>query len=88
MNAVEEIKAAAAKLSADEQVELFRWWVESDVFKQRHLAWLKREIAIGIEDLEGGRYQTRDDASGMQLAEEVGQTGRERLTKAHKNPKA
>jgi hypothetical protein len=88
MNAVQKIKAAAAKLNPDEQVELFRWWVESDVFKQRHLASLKREIAIGIEDLEHGRYQTYDDASVMRLAEEVGRSGRERLTQGRKNPKA
>lgn len=85
MNAVEKIKAAAAELNADEQVELFRWWVESDGFKQRHLASLKREIAIGIVDLEGGRYQTCNDASVMRLAEDVGRAGRGRLTKDRKN---
>ncbi len=88
MNAVEKIKAAAAELNADEQVELFRWWVESAGFTQRHLASLKREIAIGIVDLEGGRYQTYNDASVMQLAEDVGRSGKKRLTKARKHPKA
>ena len=86
MNAVQKIKAAAAKLNPDEQVELFRWWVESDVFKQRHLASLKREIAIGIEDLERGRYQTYNDANVMRLAEEVGRSGRERIGKDLQNP--
>ena len=52
MSTVDEIKAAAAALNSDEQVELFRWWVESDTFKQRHLAALKHEVAIGVEDLE------------------------------------
>jgi hypothetical protein len=33
MRTVDEIKAAAAQLDPDEQVELFRWWVESDTFK-------------------------------------------------------
>jgi hypothetical protein len=42
MKAVEKIKAAAAELNPDEQVELFRWWVESDTFKTRQLATLKR----------------------------------------------
>ena len=88
MNAVQKIKAAAAKLNPDEQVELFRWWVESDVFKQRHLASLKREIAIGIEDLERGRYQTFDDSNVMRLAEDVGRSGRERLKRTGKSPKA
>lgn len=62
--------------------------VESDVFKQRHLAALKREIAIGIEDLEHGRYQAYTDANVMQLAEDVGRAGRERMAKTLKTPKA
>ena len=88
MSAVEKIKAAAAELNPDEQVELFRWWVESDTFKQRHLAVLKREVAIGVEDFERGRYQTYTDANVMQLAEDVGRSGRERLAKVRKNSKA
>lgn len=88
MSAVEKIKAAASELDPDEQVELFRWWVESDTFKARQLAALKRDIAIGIEQLEDGRYRTYDDNNVMQLAEDVGRSGRARLTKARKNPKA
>ncbi len=88
MSAIEKIKAAASKLNPDEQVELFRWWVESDTFKQRQLAVLKRDIAIGIEQLDVGRYRTYDDNNVMQLAEEVGRSGRVRLTKARKIPKA
>ena len=79
MSAVEKIKAAAAELNPDDQVELFRWWVESDTFKQRQLAALKRDIAIGIEQLEDGRYRTYDDHNVMQLAEDVGRSGRARL---------
>lgn len=79
MSTVEAIKAAAAGLSPDQQIELFQWWVESDTFKQRHLAALKREIAIGVEDLEGGRCQIYDDTGATQLAEEIGRSGRERL---------
>jgi len=88
MSAVEKIKAAAAKLNPDEQVELFRWWVESDTFKQRHLVALKREVVLGVDDLEHGKYQTYSDANVMQLAEDVGRAGRERLKKARKDPKA
>jgi hypothetical protein len=83
MTAVEKNKAAAAKLNPDEQVELFRWWVDSDTFRQRHLAALNREIATGVADLENGRYQTYTDTSMMQLAEDVGRMGRERLRKTH-----
>ena len=88
MSAVEKLKAAAAKLNPDEQVELFRWWVESDTFKQRHLAALKREVALGVDDLERGQSQTYNDANVMQLAEDVGRSGRERLKKTRKDPKA
>ena len=78
MNAVDKIKAAAARLGPDEQVELFRWWIESDAFKQRHLAALKRDLAAGLDQLDSGRYRTYDDTDVMQLAEDVGRTGRER----------
>ena len=75
MNAVEKIKAAAAKLDPDEQVELFRWWVGSETFKQRQLAALKRDIAVGVEQFEDGRYRIYNDGNVMQLAEEVSQSG-------------
>ncbi len=79
MHTVDEIKAAAARLNPDEQVELFRWWVESDTFKQRQLAALKRDLVAGLEQLAQGHYRTYDDTNVMQLAEEVGRAGREQL---------
>jgi hypothetical protein len=88
MHTVEEIKVAAAELNPDQQVELFRWWVESDAFKQRHLAALRREVAIGVEDLERGRYQTYTNSNVMQLAEEIGRSGRERLSQTRKTPQS
>lgn len=81
MNAVEQIKQAAAALDPDEQFELFRWWTESGAFRQRQLAALKRDIAVGIADLESGRCQSYSDADVMQLAEDIGRKGRERLGK-------
>jgi hypothetical protein len=79
MSVLEKVKAATAELNSDEQYELFRWWVESDSFKQHQLSALKQDIAIGIDQLDNGRYQTYDDANVMQLAEDVGRAGRERL---------
>ncbi len=79
MSAVEKIKLATAELGPDEQYELFRWWIGSDAFRHRQLAALKRDIAAGVASLENGRYQTYDDASVMQLAEDISRTGRERL---------
>ena len=84
MSAVEKIKAAATELGPDEQYELFRWWTESDAFRQRQLAALKRDIAIGIEQLDSGRYQTYSEANVMQLAEDIGKAGRSRLKKSGK----
>ena len=81
MSAVEKIKLATAELGPDEQYELFRWWTGSDAFRQRQLAALKGYIASGIADLDNGRYQTYDDTNVMQLAEDVGGAGRERLKK-------
>lgn len=84
MSAVEKIKQAAAGLGPDEQYELFRWWIESAGFKERQLAALKREIATEVDDLENGRYSTYSDANVMQLAEDIGHAGRERLKNAGK----
>ena len=81
MSAVEKIKQAAAELGPDEQYELFRWWTGSDAFRHRQLAALKRDVAAGIASLDAGRYQTYDDKNVMQLAEDIGRTGRERLKK-------
>jgi hypothetical protein len=81
MSVLEKVKAAAAKLDPDEQVELFRWWVESDSFKARQLAALKRDLATGLDQLDSGHYQTYDDTDAMQLAGDIGRAGRERLKK-------
>lgn len=86
MNTLEEIKAAAAALNPEEQVELFRWWTQSDTFRSRQLAALARDVAVGIEQLEQGRYRTFQDTTLMQLAEDVGKSGRERLTKRRDRP--
>jgi hypothetical protein len=81
MSVLEKAKAAAAKLDPDEQFEFFHWFVESDTFKARQLAALKRDIAEGIDQLDSGQYQAFDDVMVMQLAEDVGCLGRARLKK-------
>jgi hypothetical protein len=88
MSTLEEIKAATEQLKPDEQEALFKWWVQSDAFKARQLAVLRRELAVGIDQLDHGRYQSYDDANAMQLAEEVAKSGRERLKDARKKPAA
>jgi len=81
MTVLEKVKAAAVRLAPDEQAELFRWRVESEGFKTRQLAALKRDIAMGIDDLDNGRYETYTGRNMMQLAEDIGRAGRERLKK-------
>lgn len=85
---MEKIKAAATRLEPDEQYELFRWWIDSDSFKQRQLPALKRDIALGVEDLEQGRYQIFSITDVLQLAEDISRPGRERLGKARNEPEA
>jgi hypothetical protein len=79
MSTVDEIKAAAANLNPDEQVELFKWWVGTEAFKHRQLVALKRDLAVGIEQLERGHYQSFSDSTLMRLAEDVSRSGREQL---------
>jgi hypothetical protein len=88
VSTLEEIKAATKLLKPDEQVELFNWWVQSDTFKARQITALKRELAVGIDQLDQGRYRAYDDTNVMQLAEEVGKSSRERLKNSRKNSPA
>ena len=81
MSPVEKIKQVAAELSSDEQYELFRWWTESDAFRRRQLSALKEDISKGLDDLKAGRFQVYDETNIMQLVEEIGRTGRDRLKK-------
>ena len=88
MSTLEEIKAATAKLDLEEQVQLFRWWTSSEVFRTRQLASLKHEIALGLAQLERGQYRIYDEDSLMRLAEEVGSSGRKRLKARGNKPPA
>jgi len=42
-------------------------------------ALLKRAIAIGIEDLDNGRYQSYNSSNLMQLAKNISKRGKIRL---------
>jgi len=81
MSVLEKVKAATAKLAPEEQFDLFRWWMESNIFKTRQLAALKKDIKIGLDQLDSGSYQTYTDTNIMQLADEISKKGRERLKK-------
>jgi hypothetical protein len=49
---------------------------------------LKRDIGVGIEQLEHGRYRAYDDANVMQLAEDVSKADRKRLKVGRERPPA
>jgi hypothetical protein len=49
---------------------------------EKKLAALKREIALGIDDLENGRFQIFTEANLKRLADEICQSGRRRLKEA------
>lgn len=57
--------------------------LEPDSFKQRQLAALKRDIAIGIKQLNDERFRTYDASNVMLLAENIGQAGRKRIANSH-----
>ncbi len=85
MSTVEEIKAAALKLSPDEQYEVFRWWLETDAFRKREVKTLQSELAIGIDQLDQGRFTTYNEASLAGLAEAIKNSGRKRLAQTEPN---
>ncbi|MBM3832602.1 MAG: hypothetical protein FJ403_04895 [Verrucomicrobia bacterium] len=85
MKTLDKIKLAAAQLTPDEQSELFRWWTDSDVFKKRHLETLRKEITVGIEQLEAGQFQTCDENTFNRLADEIKTEGRNKLRRRMKN---
>ena len=88
MSKLEEIKAAAAALEPEDQIELFNWWIQTDVFRARQLAALKRDLEFGLDQLADGHYRTYDDSNIMQLPEQVGRSGRERLKNGAKSSSA
>ncbi len=54
---------------------------ENDEVQRFRLERLKKEIAIGLEQLEKGQYKTHDDDGLTGLIEEVKAEGRKRLAK-------
>jgi hypothetical protein len=81
MSKVEELKLAAAKLTPEEQFELFKWWTETDQFKRRQLETLRRDLAAGITQLDQGKYRSYTEETVAKLAEEIGSAGRKRMAK-------
>ena len=49
---------------------------------------LKREVAVGIDDLDHGRFQAYTPANIIRLADEAGRAGRIRLKMARRKDAA
>jgi antitoxin ParD1/3/4 len=67
--------------SASEVVrEGLRLLKEQDEVRQLRLKELRKEIAVGIEDIEQGRYTEYDEAGLEGLVEEVKNEGRNKMS--------
>lgn len=79
---VQEKVASGLYNSASEVIrEALRLLNERDQLRQIRLEELRKEIAIGIEELERGEFTEYDEDSLGELFEDVKRRGRERLAK-------
>ena len=60
MSTVAEAKSVTEQLSAKDRWELYRWLREKEEMRQLRLEDLRREIAIGIEQIERGEVAPLD----------------------------
>jgi hypothetical protein len=60
MSTLQEIKAAAATLSAEERSELVAWLSEPEDVREIRREQLQREIQIGLDEIERGEVAPLD----------------------------
>jgi hypothetical protein len=85
---VEELKAAAAKLSPGDRMELVEWIERNDDIRELRRAALIREIEIGIGELDRGEaMECKDDVELRAFMNGVKGRGRDFLA-ARNNPAA
>jgi hypothetical protein len=70
MSTLPEIKAAAEKLSLSERRELALWLSEADDLRASDLEDLRREIQLGLDDVENGHFAPLDLAQTLREARE------------------
>lgn len=75
MSTLPEIKAAAEKLSLSERRELAVWLYEADDMRASDLDDLRREIQLGLDDVENGRFAPLDLAQTLREAREEFEAG-------------
>ena len=80
-------KVASGKYNSASEVmrEALRLLVEQDQFRTIKLEALKREIELGMTDLEAGRHKTY--ASGQELLDDIKKRGRRRTPKSEETKK-
>lgn len=84
-NLVHEKVASGMYTSASEVVrEALRLLKEKDELQQRRLEDLRREIAVGLEQLNRGEGEVYDEHSLKNRFEEVKNKGKERLAERRK----
>lgn len=62
MSTLREVKAAAATLPVEERSELVTWLSQSDDVWKIRREQLRREIQIGLDEIEGGKVAPLDIA--------------------------
>ncbi|MBI4026162.1 MAG: hypothetical protein HY360_14340 [Verrucomicrobia bacterium] len=85
MSTVDELKAAAATLAPSERYELLKWLTSPDEVHKIQIEELRREIAIGIDQMEQDQYKAYDGKSLNELVKEVCVRGRKKLVQPKRN---
>lgn len=81
LEALVQEKVASGRYSSASEVvrEALRLLEERDRLREARLSELRRDIAVGIDQLERGQATEHDDASLATLAEDIKANGRKRL---------
>lgn len=85
MKTLREIKSTAAALPAEKQFALWKWLGHQAAVRQLGVADLRRELQLGVDDLEAGRcVELKGDQPLRDFFTSIKVRGRARLTKAKK----
>jgi len=86
---VQQKVASGLYNSASEVVrEALRLLNEHDRFRQRRLAEVRKEIAIGIKQLDRGEYAEDDERGLRGLVEDISRRGRQKLAQVRRKRRA
>lgn len=83
----EKVKTGLYHSASEVIREGLRLLQEQDMLRQAKLEQLRREIDIGIEQIERGQYKVYEAGKLHLMAEDVIAEGRRRLESRHNHPK-